>query len=242
MDYHKSPNLLLFKEYGRNVQRMVEHLLEQPDRDVRTRMANETIRVMGMLAPYNRDMQDYRKKLWDHLHVMANYELDVDSPYPKPEPAQDEAAVRLPYHYAAGKMRQYGKNIELMVEKSFDLPEGPAKDAYIRMLATYMKVVLLSKHGGAATLADGAASDEVVYKHLYQLSQGRIQLSQESTPLMSAQAIVSRASISNASQSLYVRRKKKKPLGSMPKPTAQGQGYAAGEGDAARKRKKKRRR
>ncbi len=125
------------------------------------------------------------------------------------------------------------------MEKALEMAEGPARDAYIRIIATYMKVALLSRSGGAATLQDGAASDQVVFNHLAQLSNGKLKLSNETTQLMSAQAIVSRSSISNASQSLYNRKKKKKIMGKAP---MMGLPQGDSGGDGPRRKKKKRRR
>ena len=74
-------------EYGRNIQKMVQYALTLEDRDERARCCKAIISVMGQLFPYLRDMEDFNHKLWDHLHIMSDFRLDVDSPYPKPEPS-----------------------------------------------------------------------------------------------------------------------------------------------------------
>ena len=85
MDYNSQRKKLILPEYGRNIQMMVDHLATITDRDERTRAAKTVISVMGNLYPHLRDVPDFRHKLWDHLMIMSNFTLDIDSPYPLPE-------------------------------------------------------------------------------------------------------------------------------------------------------------
>ena len=86
MEYNTQKKKLLLPEYGRNIQKMVDYLLTIEDREERTRAAKTVIDVMGNLYPHLRDVPDFRHKLWDHLAIMSEFKLDIDTPYPLPSP------------------------------------------------------------------------------------------------------------------------------------------------------------
>ena len=81
MEYYTNKNKLILTEYGRNIQQMVEYAMTIEDREERTRCANTIINIMGNLFPHLRDVNDFKHKLWDHLAIMSNYQLDIDYPY-----------------------------------------------------------------------------------------------------------------------------------------------------------------
>ncbi|MFN2261694.1 MAG: DUF4290 domain-containing protein, partial [Psychroflexus sp.] len=84
LEYNSERNELRIPEYGRNIQKMVEYALTLEDRDKRNRTAKTIIDVMGNMSPHLRDVPDFQHKLWDQLFIISNFELDVDSPFPKP--------------------------------------------------------------------------------------------------------------------------------------------------------------
>ena len=86
MEYNTSLPVMTIAEYGRNVHRMIEYCLELTDREERNRCARSIVRVMVILNPQMKEYADYEHKLWDHLHIISNFKLDVDGPFPKPEP------------------------------------------------------------------------------------------------------------------------------------------------------------
>lgn len=207
MDYHKSSEPLRLREYGRLIQNMAEHVLKEQDKTHRTAMAYEVVRVMHTLFPQGREMQDYKRKLWDHLHRMTNYQLDIDSPYPKPEaPTPDAKPPRSSYYSYTTKFRQYGKNIELMVEKATNMPAGPARDQYIRQIASYMRLLLSMRN---QIKGQDANQDQVVYDHLRAISKGMIDLRNEGGPLLNTSLKDHpRNRVSNASGPVYTRKRK----------------------------------
>src|SRR6188474_2123642 len=83
-DYNSTRSKLLLTEYGRNVQNMVKYIVALPTKEERNRYAAVVIELMGFLNPHLRDVADFKHKLWDHLHIISNFSLDVDSPYPIP--------------------------------------------------------------------------------------------------------------------------------------------------------------
>ncbi len=86
MEYNTSRSKMNISEYGRNIQKMIEYIMSIDDRDKRNKLARATINVMGQLNPHLRDVNDFKHKLWDHLFIMSDFKLDVDSPYPIPSP------------------------------------------------------------------------------------------------------------------------------------------------------------
>lgn len=119
MDYNTQKKKLLLPEYGRNIQKMVDHILTIQDRDERTRAAKTIIDVMGNLYPHLRDVPDFRHKLWDHLAIMSGFKLDIETPYPLPSLEKiNEKPEKLPYQTNHIKYRHYGKLVEKLIEKS----------------------------------------------------------------------------------------------------------------------------
>ncbi len=85
-EYNTTRSELILAEYGRNVQNMVKYIIDLPDLEERNKYAQAVIDLMGFLNPHLRDVADFKHKLWDHLHIISGYKIDVDSPYPKPTP------------------------------------------------------------------------------------------------------------------------------------------------------------
>lgn len=157
-------------EYGRNVQQMVEYCMTIADRSERNKVANAIISVMGQLAPHLRDVEDFKHKLWTHLFVISNFQLDVDSPYPKPTPEEfNEKPDRVTYPRKNIRFGHYGKTIEMMVQKAVEFEEGEEKQALILALANLMKRSYLTWNRDTVT-------DEVIFEQLRILSDGKIML------------------------------------------------------------------
>ena len=113
MEYNTQKKKLLLPEYGRNIQKMVDYLLTIEDREERTRAAKTVIDVMGNLYPHLRDVPDFRHKLWDHLAIMSEFKLDIDTPYPLPSLSKlQEKPERLPYSSNHIKYKHYGKLVQ----------------------------------------------------------------------------------------------------------------------------------
>lgn len=169
-DYNTTRSELILAEYGRNVQNMVKYICELEDRQERNRYAQAVIDLMGFLNPHLRDVADFKHKLWDHLHIISGYKIDVDSPYPKPTP---EAASVKPPHigYPQQKIRykHYGKTVEALIEKAKGLEEPERKAAMVQGIANFMKMAYV-------TWNKDNVADETILKNLAELSGGQLQL------------------------------------------------------------------
>lgn len=145
MDYNTSRNKLLIPEYGRNVQKMVEYAKSIEDRDKRTESAKYIVKVMANLNSQAGTYGDYNQKIWDHLYIISDFDLDVDSPYPMPE--EDKIAAKpKPMAYADDnlKFRTYGRNLQGIIDKACEFEEGEEKQALIKLIAYNLKKTYLT--------------------------------------------------------------------------------------------------
>lgn len=143
--YNTQKKKLLLPEYGRNIQKMVDYLLTIQDRNERTRAAKTVIDVMGNLYPHLRDVPDFRHKLWDHLAIMSEFKLDIDTPYPLPSIAKlQEKPERLSYSTNRIKYRHYGKLVEKLIEEIRQQEDPEQKRALIVLTANHMKKSFLT--------------------------------------------------------------------------------------------------
>lgn len=141
MDYNTTRKKLVLPEYGRNIQKMVLHLKTVEDRDERNRLSQAVIHIMGNMNPHLRDVADFKHKLWDHLAIISDFELDVDSPYPTPEADKlHEEPKKLSYKNAREvRFMHYGRVTETMVKRTIEYPDGEEKDYLIEVVCNQMK-------------------------------------------------------------------------------------------------------
>ena len=167
-DYNTQRSKMVLPEYGRNIQKMVEYAIELEDRDERNRAVRAIISIMGNLNPHLRDVSDFKHKLWDHLAIMSDFKLDIDSPYEKPiKEILFEKPKTVPYKNHDIKYKHYGKIIELLIEQAAIYEEGEEKETLIKLIANHMKKCYLTWNREVVT-------DEVIFEDLENLSGGRI--------------------------------------------------------------------
>ncbi|MDD2289309.1 MAG: DUF4290 domain-containing protein [Bacteroidales bacterium] len=179
MDYNTQREKLILPEYGRYIHNMVQDAKKIPDKEARTRQIKAIINAMSLLNPHLREINDYQHKLWDHVYIMADYEIDVDAPFPPPI---REDFVTKPHAIGAElepvRIMHYGRNIQNMVMAIASKPEGEERDAMTMALASYMRKQYLiwnkdtvsdqtifndisSLSGGTLTVPEGAKLSEI---------------------------------------------------------------------------------
>jgi hypothetical protein len=169
-DYNSSRDKLILPEYGRNIQKMVNHIKTIEDRDERNKAARTVIAVMGNLNPHLRDVNDFKHKLWDHLAIISDFDLDIDSPYDWPERESLQSKPdRVPYSQHAIRKKHYGRSIVLMIEKAVALEPGEEKEDLVKMIAYHMKKSYL-------TWNREAVSDEEIFMDMKTLSYGKLEV------------------------------------------------------------------
>jgi len=147
MEYNTTRNHLGMKEYGRHIQKMVEYLLTLEDREKRQRNAMALIELMGFLNPHLKNVEDFRHKLWDHLFLISDFKLDVDSPYPIPTREKLKAKPDpLGYPKRYPRFNHLGKNIEIVIEKALDEENPEKRQGFANAIAYYMKLTYSNWH------------------------------------------------------------------------------------------------
>ena len=170
MEYNTNRTKLLMPEYGRNIQMMVEYCKSILSKEERNEVAKIIVEFMGQRNPHLRDEENYKHKLWDHLYILADYDLDVDAPYPFPTKEElDQKPNRMDYPSFENEYKFYGKSILQLIDRAIELEEGEEKEALIQVIANNMKKsynVYNKEH----------VQDEVIFRHLKELSQDKLDL------------------------------------------------------------------
>jgi hypothetical protein len=170
LEYNSERTLMIIPEYGRHIQKLVNHCVALETKEERNTMAKAIVDVMGNLQPHLRDVPDFKHKLWDQLFIIAKFELDVDSPYPKPSKEElQEKPEPLAYPKSASRYRYYGNNIQTMIDVALSWEEGDMKEALVFTIANHMKKCYLNWN-------KDTVDDAVIFKHLYDLSDAKIDL------------------------------------------------------------------
>ncbi len=168
LEYNSERSKLIIPEYGRHLQKMVDHAVSIEDDQERNKVARSIISVMGNMNPHLRDVPDFQHKLWDQLFIISDFKLDVESPFPKP--TREMLAERpdmLQYPENNPKYRFYGNNIKRMIDAAKDYEEGDFKEALVLTIANHMKKSYLNWNRDSV-------DDEVIVNHLKELSGGKI--------------------------------------------------------------------
>ncbi|MCX7728541.1 MAG: DUF4290 domain-containing protein [Bacteroidia bacterium] len=171
LKYNTELEPIRLPEYGRVIQNMVNYCMSIEDRNKRNECAKMVVKIMGQLHPNTNNMQNYEQKLWDHLFIISDFKLDVDSPYPKPNPNLIHEKPE-PLTYVNNKINflYYGKNVENII-KVLDKVDNPEeKEYYIMVTANYMKK-LQNMWNKEANI-----KDNIIFQHLKQISEGKIDL------------------------------------------------------------------
>lgn len=170
IEYNTEREHLIIPEYGRHIQKMINHAKIQETKEERNKLAKSIIAVMGNMQPHLRDVADFQHKLWDQLFIMANFELDADSPYGAPsEEELSERPQPLEYPQNFPKYRFYGNNIKTMIDVANTWEDGEMKEALTYTIANHMKKCFLNWN-------KDTVEDHVIFNHLYELSDGKINL------------------------------------------------------------------
>ena len=170
LEYNTQREPLKMSEYGRNILKMVEQLREIPDREKRTEQARAVIKTMEILNPQVRQQENWEQKLWDHLYMIAGFDLDVDSPYPCPVKEDFETKpVPLPMKGTKIRATHYGRNIEKILDLLAQEPDGEVKTQMIRSLAIYMRQQYLIWN-------KDSVSDETIFADIEKLSEYKIKV------------------------------------------------------------------
>lgn len=170
LEYNTHREKMTLPEYGRLVQKLVEQIKQIPDKEKRSQQAKAVVRIMELLNPSIHQQENWEHTLWDNLYIIADYDLDIDSPFPVPQKKEVEAVPRVvPVQKKPVKATHYGRNIESIIELIAAREDGEEKTAMIQDLAIYMRTQYLIWN-------KDSVEDQTIFNDIEKLSDGRIKV------------------------------------------------------------------
>ncbi len=182
MEYNTKQKKLPLPEYGRSVQKMVDHAMTIENREERQQCANTIINIMGNMFPAMRELPDFKRKLWDHLAIMSDFSLDIDYPFEviKKEKFY-ESPETIPYQTGEIKNRHYGRIVEDMIRHALTMEDGDEKDKFIELIAVQMKKNYIAWN------KDGV-EDKRIFEDLRTYSDGKIDITDKDIKIYTQQS------------------------------------------------------
>ena len=174
LDYNTQRENLKLREYGRNVQNLVEHLKTITDKEERSKKASALVELMKLINPdLNKESTENDQKIWDDLHIISDFELEIESPFPKPDKeVLAKKPDRLKYYSNEIKYRHYGRSVELLIEQAIAMEDAKEQEGAIVSIGRLMK-------GFYQTWNKDAIEDEQILKNIKQLSGGKLDINIE---------------------------------------------------------------
>ena len=204
MNYNTSRPKMIIPEYGRHIQKLIDHATKLEDKKERNEMATAIIDVMGQLNPHLRDVEDFNHKLWDHLYIMSDFKLDVDSPYPVPTAEHFQSKPnKLDYPNQNIRFKHYGGGVEKLIDAAVEMKDGEEKDALLLSIGNLMK-----KHYVA--WSNNSCDDKQIISDIKRISRGKIELP-EDFELIDVKEISNRGNTNKAKGRKKGKRKSYKP-------------------------------
>ncbi|NNC82447.1 MAG: DUF4290 domain-containing protein [Flavobacteriales bacterium] len=193
LEYNTARPDLVLPEHGRNVKKMVNYALSVEDKEERNKVVNAIIKVMGQLNPQLRDVEDYNHKLWDHLFILSDFKLDVDSPYPIPtKETFDTKPEKVSYPSGSIRYGHYGKSIQDMIDTIPQIEKEEDRKNAINTVANLMKRFYL-------TWNRDAVEDEVIIKQFNELAKGTVTITGDDIELLEHKDVQLRSSVTQRS-------------------------------------------
>ncbi len=170
-DYNTQRKRMSLPEYGRNVLKMIEHIKTIKDPEERNQAARTIIQIMGNLNPSLRNVTDSRHKLWDHLMIIADFDLQVDSPYPAPDRGKlDAKPNRVAYHNGEIRYAHYGRIVPTLIETASAMDDGEEKNYLTTLILNQMKKDYVTWNN------KGQVADEIIIRDLTDISGGKLKV------------------------------------------------------------------
>tara|TARA_Y100000739_G_scaffold212991_1_gene205586 strand:- start:75 stop:713 length:639 start_codon:yes stop_codon:yes gene_type:complete len=190
MEYNTTRSSLVIPEYGRNIHKMIEHAISVKDREERNHIARSIVKVMGQVKPQFKEADDFIQSLWDHMIIISDFKLEVDSPYPYPDKEElVKPPNRVSYPQNKIRFRHYGKSIESFIAKACKMEDSKDRDSFIYYIANMMKKNYLLYNRDSV-------SDELIFDQLSTLSDGNLKMP-ENQSLKHASALIGKKTSTN---------------------------------------------
>ena len=175
LEYNTNRNKLVFREYGRNIQKLIEYAVNVQEQSERQKVVDYIIELMGQTNPHLKNVEEFRHKLYDHLFIVSDFKLDIDSPYPIPTKEQFfQKPKPIPYPKTKTSYRHYGHFVERMIDKAVQMEDAEKKEAYTTVIGNYMKLVYHQWN-------NEIVNDLIIKQDLEKLSGGKLTIADETT-------------------------------------------------------------
>ena len=172
LEYNSARENLTISEYGRHVQKLIKHAKTIEDKEERQAFVEAIIDLMHQMNPQNKNVAEYRLRLWRHLFRIADYDIDVTSPeeVSTSRPEEQTEKVRMHYPQSEFRFRHYGNTIQLMIDKAIAMEDEDKKKAFTEVIASYMKLAYRTWN------KEHYVNDEIIKGDLVKLSKGELRL------------------------------------------------------------------
>lgn len=168
-DYNTQKKHLIIREYGRNTQNLINHAKTIEDSEERQIYIEKIVHLIMSMHPHTRNVDDYRLKVWSHVLQMANYELDVKLPENLPDARKRRHPDKVNYPKNTKRLRHYGRNVRIMVEKAKEMEDKEQQEAYIAVIGAYMKMSYKAWNRENV-------NDEVIFQEFAKISRGELHI------------------------------------------------------------------
>lgn len=172
IEYNTARRPLILGEHGRYIQEMVRHIKRLESKEERTKAAATLVEIMSQLSPKYKGNDEMEQKLWDDLYIMSNHELDIDGPYPKPEPLEQIKPEKIKYPDHNFKYKHYGKVVESLIEAAKKLENPDEKQELTHLIANLMKRSYLNYNRDSV-------NEEMIIDQLKEMSGGELEVAKD---------------------------------------------------------------
>ena len=182
IQYNTEQKPLIISEYGRNIQNMIHAVSKIEDDDKRQRLAEAIVDLMHQMNPAGRNNPEYKLKLWRHMFRIAEYDLNVlppDGEIPTPENTRITPKT-IEYPSSVRKFRHYGQNVQILIDKAVNMADDEKRSEFVMIIAAYMKLAYRTWN------REHFVSDDVIKQDLYNMSGGKIQISEDDNIVVTA--------------------------------------------------------
>ena len=113
-------------------------------------------------------MWNFKHKLWDHLFVISDFKLDVDSPYPLPDKATlFEKPEAMAYPKTENKYKHYGKSVKTLIDVAIAIEDKDEQKALTGVILNLMKKTYL-------TFNQSSVEDKQIITDLKTISENQL--------------------------------------------------------------------
>jgi len=177
MEYNSERDILTLPEYGRNVQKLIDHAKTIEDQAEQQVFIERIVDLMLQMSPQSRNLDDYRDKLWRHVFKIANYDLNANPPNgPKPTKKEDaKRPERIEYPVTQAKYRHYGHHVQELVKKALSMDKGPVRTGFVETIGNYMKLAYKTWN------KEHYVSDEIIINDLESLSDNKLKVDEDAS-------------------------------------------------------------